>query len=138
MGSAWARTPLRIKVTAAFTGVMAVLLALAGVALSLLSARNLDRAIDDGLAPRWGDAAALMHQGSPPGRLSGSGETLAQVLDPDGQVLDTTPAAGDAPLLSAIEARRTATRPVTVDLRRPSRPDAVRVLARRARTERSG
>ena len=66
MGTAWARTPLRIKVTLAFAGVMAVLLALAGVALSLLSARNLDRAIDDGLAARAGDAAALLRQGSRP------------------------------------------------------------------------
>ena len=49
--------------------------------LSLLSAANLDRAIDDGLEARAGDAAALVRAGAASGRLSGSGEALAQVLD---------------------------------------------------------
>ena len=136
MGNAWARTPLRIKVTLAFTGVMAVLLLLAGVALSLLSARNLDRAIDVGLSARAGDAAALLRQGTRQGRLSGSGEPLAQVLDPAGTVLDTTPAAGRAPLLTPREAARTAAAPVRVKRKRiddgPS--SGVRLLARRAST----
>ena len=46
------------KLTLAFTGVMAVLLAGAGIALSVLVAQNLDSTIDDGLAARAGDAAA--------------------------------------------------------------------------------
>ena len=44
------RIPLRLKLTLAFTGVMAVLLAAAGIALSVLVAENLDSTIDDGLA----------------------------------------------------------------------------------------
>jgi two-component system, OmpR family, sensor kinase len=136
MGTAWARTPLRIKVTLAFAGVMAVLLAMAGVALSVLSARNLDRAIDDGLAARAGDAAALLRQGAEPGRLSGSGEPLAQVLDTDGRVLDTTPAAGRDPLLTEREVQRTRVVAVRVKRKRidggPS--EGVRLLARRAGT----
>ncbi len=64
MSSWWARAPLRIKLALAFTGVMAVLLAAASVTLSLLSAANLDRAIDDGLEARAGDAAALVRAGA--------------------------------------------------------------------------
>ena len=54
------RMPLRFKLTLAFTGVMAVLLAIAGFALSLLVAQNLDSTIDDGLAARARDAAAVV------------------------------------------------------------------------------
>jgi signal transduction histidine kinase len=125
------RLPLRIKLALAFTGVMAVLLAAASVALSLLSARNLDRAIDNGLAARAGDAAALVRDDPAPGRLAGSGEALAQVLDHTGRVLDTTPAAGRQPLLGAEQIAATRAGDVVTD--RPPRegaPDGVRLLAR--------
>ena len=55
--------PLRIKLTLAFTGVMAVLLTGAGIALSLLVAQNLDSTIDDGLDARARDAAAVVDSG---------------------------------------------------------------------------
>src|SRR5215204_4753791 len=103
MATWWARAPLRIKLTLAFTGVMAILLVAASVTLSLLSAANLDRAIDDGLQARAGDAAALVRGGARSGRLRDSGEALAQVLDPSGRVLDSTPGAGNAPLLTRAE-----------------------------------
>jgi len=137
MSSWWARAPLRIKLTLAFTGVMAVLLAGASVTLSLLSAANLDRAIDDGLEARAGDAAALVRSGTQSGRLSGSGEALAQVLSPSGQLLDTTPGAGDAPLLTPAELREAATGGVVSE--RPPREgadDGIRVLGRPAPTGR--
>ncbi len=135
MASTWARTPLRIKLALAFTGVMAILLAAASVALSVLSAANLDRAIDDGLEARAGDAAALVREGARAGRLSGSGEALAQVLGSRGEVLDTTPGAGEAPLLSDAELRRVRTGPEVLD--RPPRQgaaDGIRLLARSAPT----
>jgi two-component system OmpR family sensor kinase len=131
VGSAWARVPLRIKLALAFTGVMAVLLAVASVALSLLSARNLDRAIDAGLAARAGDAAALVREDTGAGRLQGSGESLAQVLDTSGRLLDTTPGAGREPLLTGAEAADSSSEDIVVD--RPPRagaPDGIRVLAR--------
>jgi two-component system OmpR family sensor kinase len=136
MASTWARAPLRIKLALAFTGVMAVLLAAASVALSLLSARNLDRAIDDGLAARAGDAAAIVRVGARTGSLSGSGEALAQVLAPDGRVLDTTPGAGQTPMLTAAEIRRADRGGEVID--RSSRrgaPDGIRLLARTTPTE---
>ena len=135
MTSAWARAPLRIKLTLAFTGVMAILLAIASVTLSLLSAANLDRAIDDGLEARAGDAAALVRTGTEAGRLSNSGEALAQVLDERGNVLDTTPGAGRRPLLTPGELRRAAEGGVVTERGpRPDLEDGVRVLARPAPT----
>ena len=67
------RIPLRLKLTLVFTGVMAVLLAAAGIALSVLVAENLDSTIDDGLAARAGDAAAARVGAT---RLVRSGQTL--------------------------------------------------------------
>jgi two-component system, OmpR family, sensor kinase len=104
-----ARLPLRIKLTLAFTGVMAILLGAAGIALTVLVARNLDSTIDSGLAARAGDAAALVRGGVRRGRLDESGETYAQVLSLSGDVLDTTPGAGQAPVLTpedVVEASR--------------------------------
>src|SRR5436190_21086541 len=130
-----ARLPLRIKLTLAFTGVMAILLAAAGIALSLLVARNLDTTIDDGLAARAGDAAALMRGGVRHGRLNESGETFAQVLSPSGEVLDTTPGAGRLPVLTPAEAETAAHRTLIAErggVRRDS--EGLRLLARPAET----
>jgi two-component system, OmpR family, sensor kinase len=135
MTSWWERAPLRIKLALAFTGVMAVLLAGASVTLSLLSAANLDRAIDDGLEARAGDAAALVRAGTQSGRLSGSGEALAQVLAADGTVLDTTPGAGDRPLLTPSELRRAEQGGVITERGpREGLADGFRVLGRPAPT----
>src|SRR4051794_9670556 len=133
MSSWWARAPLRIKLALAFTGVMAVLLVGASVTLSLLSAANLDRAIDDGLEARAGDAAALVRAGARSGRLSGSGEALAQGIGADGRLLDTTPGAGDDPLITPEQLRRAVAGGVVTE--RPGREGAeqgIRVLARSA------
>src|SRR3954452_13111766 len=90
------RIPLRLKLTLAFTGVMAVLLTLAGIALSVLVAQNLDSTIDDGLAARAGDASAVIASGAP---LASTGEPFAQVFSPDGVVRNTTPSASGEPLV---------------------------------------
>src|SRR4051812_24027553 len=96
------RIPLRVKLTLAFTGVMAVLLTAAGIALSLLVAQNLDSTIDDGLKARSKDAAAVVSGG----KLARTGEPFAQVLAPDGTVQDTTTGAGPRALLSAADRAR--------------------------------
>jgi two-component system OmpR family sensor kinase len=137
MTGAWARIPLRIKLTLAFTGVMAILLAAAGIALSVLVARNLDSAIDGGLEARAGDAAALVAGRGGPGRLDESGEAIAQLLGPSGHVLRTTTRAGRAPLLTPAE-RLTASRTVDgiISDRRLSTDDKeeVRLFARAVHT----
>ena len=112
------RIPLRLKLTLVFTGVMAVLLAAAGIALSVLVASNLDSTIDDGLAARAGDqaAVAIATRGNEDARLERSGETFAQVFD-GGRVRATTPRAEGAPLLTREELQR-ATRGSLVTERR--------------------
>jgi two-component system, OmpR family, sensor kinase len=130
MTGAWARVPLRIKLTLAFTGVMAVLLAAAGIALSVLVARNLDRAINGGLRARARDAAALVEGRGQ--RLAESGEAIAQVLGRDGSVLDTTPRAGNAPLLDLAEVAAASRARTLVD-RRLGR-ERIRLFARPARS----
>jgi two-component system OmpR family sensor kinase len=131
MTGAWARVPLRIKLTLAFTGVMAVLLAAAGIALSVLVASNLDRAIDGGLRARARDAAALIEGRGQ--RLTESGEAIAQELDPGGAVLDTTPKAGAVPLLGRAETRAASQTRILIDRRLG--PERIRLFARPASTD---
>jgi two-component system, OmpR family, sensor kinase len=129
------RLPVRVRLTLAFTGVMAVLLAAAGIALSLLVADNLDSTIDDGLAARAGDAAALVRTGTNLGRLERTGEAFAQLLEPNAQVLDSTPSAGEEPLLSPAEAARARRHVVIADRHEPNGA-SLRLYARPAHTPR--
>jgi len=139
MAGTWARVPLRIKLTLAFTGVMAVLLGAAGVALSVLVARNLDSTINVGLSARAGDAAALVAGEGGPGRLNDSGEAIAQLISLGGRVLHTTPRAGDTPLLApnarARAARSSIRTPLLIDRGLGSSDDRVRLLAVPVRTQ---
>jgi two-component system OmpR family sensor kinase len=123
------RIPLRLKLTFAFTGVMAVLLAAAGIALSLLVAENLDSTIDDGLAARARDAAAVVRSDGS-NRLERTGETFAQVLDRDGRVSEFTVGAGSRALLTPAEIDRA--RKGTVIAERTHRGAGLRLLARPA------
>src|SRR3954453_13805265 len=106
------RVPLRLELPLVFTGVMAVLLAAPGIALSVLVAQNLDSTIDDGLAARAGDAAAVVNTNR---RLASTGEPFAQVLSADGAVMQTTTGAGTTPLLSAQNRARALAGTVIVD-----------------------
>src|SRR3954451_25151725 len=121
--------PIRLNLTLAFTGVMAVLLTGAGIALSLLVAENLDSTIDDGLAARAGDAAAVV--GATPGQtaLDSTGESFAQVLDANGKVVDTTTGAGEESLLDR-ESLAKARQGIVIVERRTGDGAAVRLLAR--------
>src|SRR4051812_6641626 len=125
--------PLRARLTLAFTGVMAVLLAAASIALSVLVAHNLDSTIDDGLAARARDAVALVRSETGTGRLARAAEAFAQVLTPAGRVRETTAGAGAAPLLSPAQAAA-ARRGVLIADRRDPKGAALRVYARPART----
>jgi two-component system OmpR family sensor kinase len=118
------RLSLRFQLTLAYTGVMAVLLAIAGVALSVLVAQNLDSTIDDGLNARARDAAALIETGA----LTDTGEPYAQVLTTLGVVLETTTGAGDVPLITESEIARARTGDVIVEHRRMG--EDLRLLAR--------
>jgi two-component system OmpR family sensor kinase len=119
---------LRIKLTLAFTGVMAVLLIAAGIALSVLVAKNLDSTINDGLAARAGDASAVVNRG----RLASTGEPFAQLLSFDGRVLDSTTGGGTRPLLGPNTLSKAALGDVIVQRRREGVD--LRLLARPVQT----
>src|SRR5690242_11942496 len=107
------RIPLRLKLTLAFTGVMAVLLTAAGIALSVLVAQNLDSTINDGLRARAGDqaAVAMATRRADSARLERSGEQYLQLFQ-DGRLAAGTQGAGRGPLLTEAELARAAQRPV--------------------------
>ena len=91
------RLPIRVRVTLAFAGVMAVVLATTGMFVLLRMGADLDATIDQGLRSRAADVSALVRgqrsrladaRRSP---LTEEGESSAQVLDEAGRVLDSTP-----------------------------------------------
>jgi two-component system OmpR family sensor kinase len=98
------RLPIRTRVTLVFAAVMAVLLAGLGAFIYERFRSDLNDSIDEGLRAR-ADQVTRQAQALGPG---GSGtplvqreESLAQVLSPDGHVLETGPLLGRTPLLDA-------------------------------------
>jgi heavy metal sensor kinase len=125
-----------MRLTLAFAIAMAVVLVATGLFLYLRLEGALDRTIDQSLRGRADDVAALV-------RASGSGlreeggsrlvdqeENVAQVLDPDGVILDSTPGVGGHRLLTDPQLARAAQATIMVD--RPLVPGAdspLRLLA---------
>jgi two-component system OmpR family sensor kinase len=99
-------------VTLVFAAVMAVVLGATGIFVYLRFASELDHTINAGLRSRAGDVAALVKEadsGLREGRrggLVGRSESFAQVLGPNGSVLDSTPSVGNHVLLTPAERRR--------------------------------
>jgi two-component system, OmpR family, sensor kinase len=129
------RLPVRIRLTAAFTAVMAVvLLAVGGFVYARFDA-ELESALDQSLRTRADDLASVV--GDPDlasgDRLVEPDESLAQLLGRDGTVLGSSPGPSDRPLLSAAELERARRGPIFID--RDSAPgfdEHVRLLARPA------
>jgi two-component system, OmpR family, sensor kinase len=131
-----ARVPIRLRLTLVFAAAMATVLAGMGLFLYLRVGAALDATIDQSLRGRADDVAALVRQ---PGsglreaggnRLAEQGESVAQLLAPDGAVLDSTPQLGDRPLLTGQQLTHAAAATIVVE--RPSVPgsdDPVRLLA---------
>ena len=97
--------PVRLRVTLAFTLAMALLLAALGGFLYLQLRSDLDETIDDNLRSRLGEVSALAASSPSLGEgvttaFADEDETFVQVLDADGTVAFSTPAAGDAPLVA--------------------------------------
>jgi two-component system OmpR family sensor kinase len=137
-----ARLPTRVRVTVTFMAVMAVLLAAVGLFLYLRLDATLNTTIDRGLRSRAGDVSALVKQAdsglAQGGRspLTERGESLAQIVDTRGVVVDASPTLGRRPLLSAAELRRAAAGTIVVE--HPSSPiesDRVRLLATPVRAQ---
>jgi two-component system OmpR family sensor kinase len=96
------RIPIRLRLTLAFALAMAVVLAATGAFLYYRLGSSLDETIDEGLQARAAELEPLVANN--PSLLdggAGSNEALAQVLDPDGQVVAATPQIDDEPLVGA-------------------------------------
>jgi two-component system OmpR family sensor kinase len=99
--------PIRIRLTIAFAGVLGTLLLAGGVVLYTQFEDSLDRAVDRDLDARAADAVPLLSDGGA-AALRRIGEQLAQVYDPRGVLLASTPGLRRARLLTTAEARRAA------------------------------
>jgi signal transduction histidine kinase len=131
-----------VKVTLAFAGVMAVVLALVGIVLYLQFEAHLDDTLNQGLRSRAGDVSALIQRNGSaldaPGRsvLVERGESFAQVLDAGGAVVDASPRLEHEPLLEpallerALRGTFIFTRPNPFELAEPARLLATPVTAR--------
>lgn len=82
-----ARLPTRVRVTLAFSAVMAVALCAVGLFLSAGLGRALDDTVDRGLRSRAGDVTALVRQAHT-GLADGSAGSLTEQTDSLAQILD--------------------------------------------------
>lgn len=130
------RLPVRVRVTLAFAGVMAIVLGATGLFLYVRLGNELDSTIQQGLRSRAGDVGALIAQAdsglaqSARGALTEGGENLAQILDGSGRIVDSTPAVRSRPLLTGAELRRALRETIVVDRAAiAGEPDLARILA---------
>ena len=118
------RAPIRIRVTAALGVAMAAVLAASGLFLYVRLSANLASALDRQLQLRAQDLAALVAQPRASlARDSGSrfierGESYAQLIGPDGRILQATRPLGSVPVLSLGQVARARNGPIYIDLPR--------------------
>ena len=131
---AFARLPIRLRLTLAFAGAMGVLLLAGGLALRLTLARELDEGLDQSLRARAVDvAASVVPEGKPgPGRpspLTERGERYAQLIDARGRIVDATPLVRRRPLIDPAVLARGLRRPLLTTASAPPDGTHLRVLA---------
>jgi two-component system OmpR family sensor kinase len=103
------RLPIRLRLALAFALAMAVVLAAIGAFLYFRLGSSLDESVDQGLETRAAEVGALAARDD----LSlssglGDDESFAQVISPDGTIVDSTPQVGARPLLEPAELRAAA------------------------------
>jgi two-component system, OmpR family, sensor kinase len=123
-----ARLPIRLRLALAFTGVLALVLLVAGIFLAREFERDLDRSIDAALRTQAQDIVALVETASTPAAVLESGERYVQVYGVDGRLLASTRPARQPRLLDRNEVQRATRTPVTVE-RREIGDTPVRLLA---------
>ena len=130
------RVPIRLRLTLAFAGVMALLLAAFGAFLYLRFQRDLDASLERGLRSRAEDVAALVRRADagpaegPRRPLIEEGESFAQVLDARGRVVTGTPQLGGRRVLDAQALERARSATITLDRAGPiETDDRTRLLA---------
>ncbi|MDH4178047.1 MAG: ATP-binding protein [Thermoleophilia bacterium] len=115
------RVPIRVRVAGAFALAMAVVLAATGWFLYARLGSHLATALDNNLRLRAQDLAALVREPGVPlaassgGPLVETGESYAQLLGPDGRIVDATPPLGETPLLDDDELSAALSDPIFVD-----------------------
>ena len=131
------RTPIRLRVTAASTLALAVVLAAAGLFLYVRLGSHLAQALDGDLQLRADDLTALVrHPGAslaadPASGFIEHGERYAQLLTPDGRVVDATRPLDAGSLLTPAELRAAHRHPIYVERRSvPGLDEPSRILAR--------
>jgi heavy metal sensor kinase len=106
------RLPIKLELTLAFAGIMAIVLAATGGFLYLRLEADLNESVDQGLRSRADQISALIRQpgsrlGEPGGsRLSEREERFAQVIDANGALVDASSQIADASVLSSEELAR--------------------------------
>jgi signal transduction histidine kinase len=127
--------PIRLRVTLAFTGAMAVVLIAVGLFLYLRLQAQLDESIDKGLRVRAGEVGALARSsqlglGTHDPSLIEQDESFAQALSADGRVLDSTPQLAGRSVLTPAEVREAAIAPILFDRQGlPGIDETARLLA---------
>ncbi len=129
-----ARLPIRLRLTLAFTGVIALLLLVAGVFLAREFEGDLDRSLADAQRAQAQDIAALVQAGAGADAVLASGERYAQVYLADGEMLASTGPARRTRLLEPAELQQALRQPLTVE-RRPLNGTDVRLRAVPARLQ---
>jgi signal transduction histidine kinase len=104
------RLPIRLRLTLVFALAMGLVLAAAGWFVYARVASDLNRALDEQLRSRAQDLSALVRRGGSLGTTGGPfiepGESFAELLAPEGRVLDATEPIGRRSLLSQSELAR--------------------------------
>lgn len=130
--------PIRTRLTIAFIGVMAIVLAAAGVFLYTLYRNDFDAQDDIASQAQAADVAALVHRAGP-GSVPYSGERFAQVYAADGRLLTSSRRAAGVRLLTIPEARAAARSPQRIERRDyPFGAAGVRALPVSGRDEQAG
>jgi two-component system OmpR family sensor kinase len=110
---------VRIRLTLAFTAVMAAVLLAVGLFVYARVGSDLEAALDNSLRSRADDIAAVAGNGDlRPGdqdRLVARDESLAQVLGPDGRVVYSSAGLGKRPLLRGDQLARAQRGPVFIN-----------------------
>jgi heavy metal sensor kinase len=123
------RIPIRIRLTLVFAGAMAIVLTAVGLFVYTRVASDLDRAFDKDLRSRAQALSALVQRGGSV-RTTGSVDTFAEIVTPDGRVVDSTPRLRGQLLLSPSQLSVAAKEQRFFDLSRiPGQDESGRMLA---------
>jgi hypothetical protein len=109
------RLPIRLRLTLAFTGVIALLLLVAGIFLAREFRRDLDRSIEESQHAQAQDIVALVAGARGAASVSESGERFAQIYARDGELLGSTEGARGRRLIDRGEVGQASRRPLVVD-----------------------